>query len=618
MKTNPAKAASLAFLSLAALCQAGALAAESTGPSSGEAAALPDIKLDGMSFTTGKHRFQLAPWGLPEQIVIRPAPAELPLESRGKSLPDVELVKLGRGPQLRGPVRLVAQVAGKQVEAQVRTAARPEFDEGNVVCQSELVVGPVAARLNVRYEPDGTMSVGLGYAGRGEIDALELLVELTGPVDMAIPGPAVPDKVQAQPAEHYRLPIRTDATIWGNATVDCQDGGRPAPGLLEQLYVGHGDRGFTWLTGGKDNGWVIDPGTSMAVLETDETGRVSWRMRLINRTTRLGGGKGLRFSLFVHPATDPAADARRRQWLAWPAGPAKVVPVTLEGRRDVRDEPSLLRADAAAVLEAFATGAVLEGPAGGTALSASQDNAATYPIGLFRYLACTHTGLPARVVPKTFVHPGGRRAPERVVLGRALLHDVGVDLSALVNLAGAARFVAALEEFGYFEEDVEFIPYWRTGPLVRFGEAAEADEAFATAEQQAAGGTYVSIFRRPLDDGRRRGRQVMFVILNERDVPVRQRLHLLDPERLLGGSVDATLGDVIRGYELAGVPEDSDWRREKLLGARATRNKALRDLEDQGAVLITEAAPDQTSHIFGPVFIPAHDFRILYAAGTGK
>jgi hypothetical protein len=110
----------------------------------------------------------------------------------------------------------------------------------------------------------------------------------------------------------------------------------------------------------------------------------------------------------------------------------------------------------------------------------------------------------------------------------------------------------------------------------------------------------------------------MFVLVNERDEPVRQRLHLLDPEKLLGGSLRITLADVISSYDLAVVPEDSDWRREKLLSARATRNKALRDLEDQGAVLIAEAAPGQTSHIFGPVFVPAHDFRVLYAAAVGK
>jgi len=623
MQANRTTVALLAVLALAGTWSASGLAAESAAAPSGEAAseeaaALPTIQLSGMSFTTRKHQFKLAPSGLPEQIVIRPAPAELPLESRGKSLPDVELAKLGRGPQLRAPLRLVARVAGKQVEAKVRKPARPKLEEGNVVCQSELAVGPVAARLNVRYEPGGIMSVGLGYAGRGEVDALELLVELTGPVDMAIPGPAVPEKVQAQPAEHYQLPIRPDSTIWGNAPADCRDGGRPAPGLLGQLYVGNGDRGFTWITDGKDNGWAIDPGTSMALLETDEAGRVSWRMRLINRTTRLGGSKAVRFSLLVHPATDRSGAARRRQWLAWPEGDAKAVPTTWESRAALRADLGLLRADVAAVLEASATGAVLEGPAGGAALSASQDNAATYPLGLFRYLACTHTGLPARVVPRSFARPGARRSPERIVLGRVLLHDVGVDLSALVDLAGAARFVGALEEFGYFEGDVEFIPYWRSGPLVRFGEAPEADEAFATAEQRDAGGTYVSVYRRPWDDGRRKGRHVMFVIVNERDEPARQRLQLLDPEKLLGGSLHITLGDVIRAYELAGVPDDSDWRREKLLRARATRNKALRDLEDQGAVLIAEAAPGQTSHIFGPVFVPAHDFRILYVSAVGK
>ena len=131
---------------------------------------------------------------------------------------------------------------------------------------------------------------------------------------MAIPGPAVTDKVVAQPAEHFELPVRSDAVIWGNSNADSADGGRSAPGLVKQLYVGSGDRGFTWIADASLDGWVIDPNTSMAVLFSDNTGQISWRMRLINRKTRLGGGKTLRFALFVHPATSRPDDTRRHQW----------------------------------------------------------------------------------------------------------------------------------------------------------------------------------------------------------------------------------------------------------------------------------------------------------------
>jgi len=582
-----------------------------------QAVELPDVKLGGTGFSTAKHQFQLAPSGLPEQIVIKPAAGEIPLGNRGRSVPDAVLAGLGRGPQLRLPIRLVAWRAGEEIEAKVRRPAKPKLDGGNVVCQSELAIGPIAARMSIRYEPDGAMLIGLGYAGKGEIDAFELVVDLIGPVDMAIPGPVVSDKVEARPAKRYRLPLRSDAVIWGNAKADSEEGGPTEPGLLEQLYVGSGDRGFTWLCDGDDNGWSIDPNGSMALLESDDAGRITCRMRLVNQTTRLSGSKGVRFALLLHPSADRPADARPQQWLAWPEGEAKSVSTALEGRRTAREEPSLLRADGAAVHGSFALGAVLEGPAGGAAASASADHADTYPLELFRYFACTHTGLPARVVPETFARPGGSPRPERIVLGRALLHDVGVDLAKLVDLASAARLVNALEEFGYFGEEVEFTPYWRSGAAVRFGEAAEADEAFATAEQRGQGGTYVSLFRRPVDGGRKAYR-VMFVIVNERDEPVRERLYLFEPDRLMGGAIAATLGDVIRRYELDGIPHDSDWRQQNLLAAQSTKTTAFRDLEDQGAVTRAETAPGETYAVFGPIYVPAHDFRVLYASTDGK
>jgi hypothetical protein len=354
----------------------------------------------------------------------------------------------------------------------------------------------------------------------------------------------------------------------------------------------------------------------MALLENDEAGRVTWRMRFINRTTRLSGTKDVKFAVLLHPASNKPADARRRAWLE-PADDTATAtaPLTVASRGQLADNTQPLRADAAATFEAFGASAVLEGPAGGRAVSATQDNAATYPLGLFRYLACTHTGLSARVVPETIrqVRPGGDRRADRIVLGRALLHDIGVDVATLAHLADAARLLSALDEFGYFEDNVEFVPYWRSGSLVRYGEVAEAAEAFDVTEEGAQGRTYVSVFRRPFEERGRRGYQAMMVIVNERDQPARERLYLLDSQRLLGGPTASTVATIMGTYDAAGIPDDSDWNKRKWPGRNGSR-KALRDLEDRGAVIDSEAK-GQTAEMFGPLFIPPHDFRIVYGYG---
>jgi hypothetical protein len=92
---------------------------------------------------------------------------------------------------------------------------------------------------------------------------------------------------------------------------------------------------------------------------------------------------------------------------------------------------------------------------------------------------------------------------------------------------------------------------------------------------------------------------------------------LLTPEKLLGGRVNSKLSDIIRDYKLTGIPDDSDWRQEKLLRTRSTKSLALMDLEDRGGVVAAEPAAGQGSQIFGPIFVPAHDFRIIYGYAVG-
>ena len=81
----------------------------------GAAGAADDgLRLQANAVQTSKHTLTLAPSGLPEQIEIKADRSELSLEQRqNRAAPSkVELRAIGRGPQLRAPVRIEA-VRGK-------------------------------------------------------------------------------------------------------------------------------------------------------------------------------------------------------------------------------------------------------------------------------------------------------------------------------------------------------------------------------------------------------------------------------------------------------------------------------------------------------------------------
>ncbi|MCX6931145.1 MAG: hypothetical protein NTZ29_00415, partial [Verrucomicrobia bacterium] len=121
-----------------------------------------------------------------------------------------------------------------------------------------------------------------------------------------------------------------------------------------------------------------------------------------------------------------------------------------------------------------------------------------------------------------------------MILGRALVHDIGVDVAGLANCTYAADVVNALESFGYFKNDgqTEFLPYWRAEDfgigLVRYGEQFEADakQGFALTTENPAGRVRVSLFLRPTPENSPVGRKVMMVLVNESDHPVRELLYV--------------------------------------------------------------------------------------------
>jgi hypothetical protein len=612
----------------------------------------------------GRLRITVGQNGLPAQIDIQAAPADLPLEHRGKDAPAPSaetLAAIGRGPQFAAPMFLEAIVDGKELELAVTTPAPLEQKGDSFLCRATLAGAGLQAKVDASYDSDGAMHFKVTYSG-GAADALSLAMKLPGPVDTVVAG-AAPFM-----ASDYSLP-EGEGLLWGNAAPPLPQtqqtappekpadaspsppttGAEPAelkgadspsaetrrakrvesaptppinrgaPGVPPHLFWGSGDRGFTWLSDSAD-GWTVTPVAAAVTLSRDKAGVVTWRARLVNHPTEIRAAKTVAFTLLTHPATLPGADRRKVAWLTWPYGAEALTPplqvTSLSGK------PRPVRADIATPYETQAAAILLQGPAGGDARSAADTQADTYPLALFRYLAGTHAGLPARLRANSpgLTRPGRNPAPDRVAIGRALLHDIGFDPAGAAHLAMLGRTVGALAHFGLFEPDgkTEFIPYWRSGSVLRYGEPFSKDDAFEETTTDPMARVHVSAWLRPSPSGK--ARKALILVVNEGDKPVRGQLYVLSAQRLFGGANRFTKIDMVDRWDMSAVPEDSDWSQKKLRGEptgtttlgvapRAANVPFLLDLEDGGGVAQSVAVNGQ--EVYHRLFIPARGFRLL-------
>ena len=580
---------------------------------------LAPAQLDGQVLETAKHAFTIAPSGLPGQVVIKADTPELPHDLRNVEPGDAQLRELGRGTQLRGEARLEATVGGETTTLEPVAPAAVTAADGGARAEAKLAAAGVQADLVARYGPDGSMQFTVTYKAAA-IERLELVFELAGPFDTLVEGRPVDGRVRAYDPLTAVL-AGGEGTVWeGPGEGDGSSGG-----IAQHVFLGNGDRGFTWLAEPGD-GWIAAKGTPMMVVERDEAGLVTWRVRLVSEKATVRKPRVAAFAVLVHPASVKEPASRRAGWLAWPHGQAvgQVLPLAFGARPG---QPTLLRADCATVHEALALGSVVSGAAGGDALARDTDLADTYPITLFRYLAGTHTGLGVRLQSNAAVlsRPGMSPATDRMTIGRALLHDIGLDVSRLAHRVEAAAIVRALHEFGFFTDDgqTEYLPYWRSEKVARYGEAFAEEDAFAVEREDPMARVHVSAFVRP---GRRNRfgkdtRQAMLVIVNESPQPVRQQLYVFDPGRLFGGANRVFGHDVIGGWDMHGIPEESDWRRSAMQKSIAPKLQHgqkeavhLLDVTDGGYAI--RATAKEGMEIYGPVFVPAHDIRVLYGAGA--
>lgn len=579
--------------------------------------AFAQLKLEGLTLDAAKQTWTLAPTGLPAQIVIKAEPAELPMPLRavGAKAAEPDLQAIGRGPQLRSPIRLQALIGGQILVAQPAKPVQPVAADGGVNCVTELQAGALRGTLRLQYGADGAMTAEFTYGGQNvDVEKLELVLELAGACDTIIPGLPVAADGKAQPPAAYTLGT-AEGIAWKNLP-DNAEAKLPAyPGVLTHCFLGSGDRGFTWLAADA-TGFAVDAKLPTVLVERDKAGQLTWRLALVNTPTKMKDARTAKFALLVSPARAKVAGRRQAQWKPF-AGVAATPALAWAGRPAALD---LVRADCATVHEAHAVRALLAGPAGGDALTAAATLADAYPMPLFRYLAAPQTGLTAqlRTNAAALAGPGASPACDRMALGRALLHDIGVDVSGLGHRAAVANLLRALDAFGYFKDDgkTEFLPYWRAGASVRYGEAFTKGGTFEVTEENPVARAYVSVYLRPAAKDPSKT-QALFVVVNESDKPLREQFYLLQPQRLFGGGNVLSAGAIIEGWDFSRIPEDSDWRKGVMIGSAGNREKPhlfLRDVEDDGFMQASSTGGGM--EIYGKLFIPARGFRVLFGSGA--
>ena len=231
----------------------------------GEAA----LRLDGRSVVGPRQSIALAATGLPEQVTIPAAPGEL-------LAPGDDPAAVGRGPQLRGPVRLVATIAGKPVAAEAAAPLAAAAEGGAVALRGELAAGAVRLAFSARYAADGAIALEVTPQG-GACEALDLVVELAARPDLAIAGPVLDAAPRAYLAAET-APAAGAGTVWSNLGGKGQ---RSVPGLPASWFVGDGDRGLLVLPAGDAAAWGLDPAQPSLLLERDQAGAATARVRAL-------------------------------------------------------------------------------------------------------------------------------------------------------------------------------------------------------------------------------------------------------------------------------------------------------------------------------------------------
>jgi hypothetical protein len=252
--------------------------------------------------------------------------------------------------------------------------------------------------------------------------------------------------------------------------------------------------------------------------------------------------------------------------------------------------------NAASMVESMIWSSLLVEECGAGHRSYDIDVVTQFPNSLYRYMSKNFTGLVTTVCADTTpTTAGDDKRLDRQHFGRALLNDIGVAPAGphgvIHHRAHAVRLLNRLEDFGFFvDTEIEKIPFWRIQDYLRF-------------EGGDTAGLYVTAYRRPLPDGT--GWHAIFVVMNESLADMARPLYLADAKRVLGGANTLSRSDVLGQAALPA--ELAGWWRTVTAQAAGT---VLMDLETGDVVSSDDGVR------YGPVHVPYHDFRVLYARHT--
>ncbi|MBM4143139.1 MAG: formylglycine-generating enzyme family protein [Lentisphaerae bacterium] len=607
-----------------------------------------DAAVSDRTITTPRHAFTVDDVGLPAQLEIRAFTNDIPLAFRAEKKWSEALLKMvSRGPQLASPMRIEATVDKAVVPAKADAPAVLNETDKGVEATATWQAGSLKGRLSLLYANDGSMTGQLTYEAKGiDLERLDLVMELNGAVDTALAGNPAEALAGNQPLPpQFGTLDPAFGVVWSDGSTPAGDGGGQN-GQIGHFFLGNGDRGFTWLAHGAA-GFSIGGKEPSVTVERKRDGPVIWKIAIVNQAPR-GGEQTAGFTLLVHPSRLPAADRRTRQWQPW-TEKAATPALDAASRGSLAGDNVLVRAEAASVCEAVAARAILEGAVGGDALTAAATIADRFPLALFRYLTAPHTALAVQLRSNgaALGTPGGSPAVDNMILGRALLHDIGVEIAGLASRANAADVVNALEEFGYFKDDgqTEFLPYWRAEDfgigLVRYGELFEAEvkAGFAATTENPAGRVRVSVFMRPATGPKGEpSRKALMVIVNESEEPVREFLYIENPAYVFADYNKITSANILAQHDYSHIPADGDWRRsasvetQPLLDQsqikvtvrlKTQKDKSVRaaavigsleDVVSKGYVQTTKMGP--AFAMYGPIHIPARGMRLLMGSGA--
>ena len=558
----------------------------------GHAAAAP--ALEGTTVKTGRVAIAIDGSGLPAGIAVPPRPDELPLDNReGGAAPTAEvLAGIGRGPLLRGLVRLEAIVDGKPVAATPTEAAKPAAAGDAVRAAAKLAAGPLAITATADYRDAGRIDLAIVAKGNDTVGGLRLVVPLTGVVDLAIPLAAA--AATADPPLGAFTPAEIDGVVWSNIKGNGSKQIVPVPGVASPLFFGSGDRGFV-ITAADAKGWPIDPAAASFELVRDKAGAVEAHYYLCNRPQALAAEQTFSFSIQVLPASTAALPGRLALWQKPPAG-------------------GVPAADAL-------KGPVVEGVVGVPESVVKLPDGRIGSIEVFRYLCGGPAGLPGVVQadPATQSRAGAFAGASRILIGRALAHNLAVDGKAIAHRADLLGAVKALAACGLFDDKtpVETVPGWRSSGIARYGEEFKADGGFELTAENPVARVHTTAFIVPRGKGPSGPRQTLFVIVNEGDKPVREQFYVTKPQAAFGGPNKASAKRLAGSWDYTGLPADSDWRKEVVVGSTPGTEKgldaALVDLEDGGFVAQTTATPEL--EVYGPLFIAPRSYRLVWGSG---